>query len=310
MLETEDETGDNDREQPNAAPYMRRSRAVTVRRSRFPWSVRWVVRWAFIAILILLPLGVGGYLLAAYALNSPRFQLNSAGDVTLTGNHYVSKEEILNVLGVPVHNSGSGINIFRLSLETREKQIQAIPWILSAVIVRSYPHHLAVYVTEREPAAFVNVESQIKMVDRQGVLLDTPDKSHFDFPIIRGLDLRADSSGRKSQIDLYRVFMREISDKMSRSGWIVSEVNLNDPDDLQALLVQGRETLLVHFGHRNFLGRFENFLTVLPELRKTNARIDSVDLRYNNQVVVNPEGQGSGASPATKTSTAGKAKKT
>ena len=104
--------------------------------------------------------------------------------------------------------------------------------------------------------------------------------------------------------------MRETSDKISRSGWIVSEVDLNDLGDLQALLVQGKETLLVHFGHKDFLGRFENFLTVLPDLRKTNAPIDSVDLRYNNQVVVNPEGQGSRTSPATKTKAADKAKRT
>ncbi|MCL5005462.1 MAG: FtsQ-type POTRA domain-containing protein [Acidobacteria bacterium] len=289
---------------------MRRSRAVAVRRSRFPWGIRRTVRALFIAILILLPLGGAGYLLTVYALNSSRFQVNSPADVTVVGNHYVSRKEILSALGVPVPNSGFGINVFRLSLQSKEKQVKTIPWILSATIVRSYPHHLTVYVTEREPVAFVDVEGQIKMVDRNGVLLDTPDKSHFDFPIIRGLNFQADPARRKSQIDLYREFMRETSDKMSRSGWIVSEINLSDPADLQALLVQGQETLLVYFGDRDFLGRFENFLTVLPELRKTNARISSVDLRYSNQVVVNPEGQGSGAPPATKTSTARKAKKT
>ena len=305
----EDETGENEKEQPNQTPYMRRSRAVAVRRSRFPWSGRRMVRWVLVALLILLPLGVGGYLLTVYALNSPRFLLSAPGDVTVVGNHYVPKEEILNVLGIPARKSGSGINIFRMSLGSRAKQIDAIPWILSAKIVRSLPQHLDVFVIERKPVAFVNVEGQIKLVDENGVLLDTPDKSHFDFPIIRGLNFQANSAGLKSQIDLYLEFLRETSDKMSGSGWMLSEVNLNDPGDLQALLVQGKQTLLVHFGHRHFLARFENFLTVLPDLRKTNARIDSVDLRYNNQVVVNPEGQGSGSSPTTKPSAGGKAKK-
>jgi len=309
-LGIEDETGENEREQPNQTPYMRRSRAVAVRRSRFPWSGRRVVRWVLVALLILLPLGVGGYLLTVYALHSPRFLLSSSDDVTVVGNHFVPKEEILNVLGIPARKSGSGINIFRMSLGSRAKQIDEIPWILSAKIVRSLPHHLDVYVTERKPVALVNVKGQIKMVDQNGVLLDTPDKTHFDFPIIRGLNFQANAASLESQIDLYREFLQATSDKMSGSGWMLSEVNLGDPGDLQALLVQGQQTLLVHFGQKNFLARFENFLTVLPDLRKTNARIDSVDLRYNNQVVVNPEGQGSGASPATKPSAAGKAKKT
>ncbi|HVA00722.1 MAG TPA: FtsQ-type POTRA domain-containing protein [Terriglobia bacterium] len=310
MFGNEDETGPDGKEPSSATPYMRRSRAVTVRRGRFPWDSWRVVRGTLLAVLVLLPLAVGGYLLCVYALNSPRFQLNSSSDVAVDGNQYVSREEILNALGVPARGSELGINIFRMSLKNGEKQIDSIPWVRSARVVRSYPHHLAVFVTERTPVAFVNMGGQIKMVDQEGVLLDTPDKSHFDFPIVRGLDFRTDPSRRKPQVSLYREFMQETSDKISRSGWIVSEVNLSDPGDLQALLVQGQETLVVHFGHEQFLGRFENFLSVLPELRKGNARIDSVDLRYNNQVVVNPEGQGSGKSPTTKTGANSKAKKT
>jgi cell division protein FtsQ len=298
MPANEDDTGAEEKDQPT--PYMRRSRAVAVRRGGLRGGLRRLARWLFLAFLALLPLSAGGYMLARYAVNSPSLEMNSPDDVTLEGNHYVSREEILNALGVPVRHSGSGINIFRMSLRSQERQVQAIPWIRSATIVRSYPHHLAVYVAEREPVAFASVGGQIKMVDQNGVLLDTPDKGHFDFPILRGLDAHADPRGRKAQVDLYREFMRETSDQVSRSGWIVSEVNVSDPDDLQALLVQGPQTLLVHFGSQNFLARFENFLTILPELRNANSPIDSVDLRYNNQVVVNPDEQGSGASQAPK----------
>ena len=309
MFGNEDETGSSGRESSSATPYMRRSRAVTVRQGRFPWDFWRVVRGTLIAVLVLLPLGVGGYLLSVYVLDSPRFQLNSSSEVTISGNRYVSREEILNALGMQTRGSGLGINVFRMSMDSREKQIDSIPWVLSATLVRSYPHHLAVFVTERTPVAFVNMGGQIKMVDQEGVLLDPPDKSRFDFPIVRGLDFRAEPTGRKNQVSLYREFMQETSDKISRSGWIVSEVNLSDPGDLQALLIQGQTTLLVHFGHEHFLERFGNFLSVLPELRKNNARIDSVDLRYSHQVVVNPEGQGSGKSPATKAGASSKAKK-
>ncbi len=310
MFGNEDETGSGGRETSGSTPYMRRSRAVTVRRGRMPWGWWSVARITLIALLVLLPLGVGGYLLGDYVLNSPRFQLSSPSDVTVDGNRYVSRDEILEALGVTSNSAGLGINVFKMSLESREKQIESIPWVLSATVVRSFPHHLAVFVTERTPVAFVNIGGQIKMVDQDGILLDTPDKSRFDFPIVRGLDFRSDPSARKPQVSLYREFMRQTSDKISRSGWIVSEVNLSDPGDLQALLVQGQKTLLVHFGHANFLGRFENFLTVLPELRKNNAQIDSVDLRYNNQVVVNPEGHGSGKSPASRSGANSKSKGT
>ena len=299
MLSMDDDAVPDEMESSSETPYMRRSRAVAVRRSRFPLGVRRAAWWAGIIVFVLLPVWFGGYLLAVYLLNSPRFQVVSPGDVMVEGNHYVSKAEILNALGVPGGSAHTHNDIFRISLKQRDKQIESVPWILSATVVRSYPHNLAIYVTERQPVAFVDVGGEIKMVDQYGVLLDTPDKSHFDFPIIKGLDFQGSVAGREARINLYQEFMKETSQKISSSGWIVSEVDLSDSSNLKALLVQGGQTLLVYFGHDDFLARYENLLAVLPQLRKTNARIDSVDLRFRNQVVVNPAGQDSGNTQGT-----------
>jgi hypothetical protein len=121
--------------------------------------------------------------------------------------------------------------------------------------------------------------------------LDKPESVSFDFPVITGLDWNAGVEECRTRIALYQDFMRQLGAEISHSGWTVSEADLADGDDLKALLVQGRETLQVHFGHENFLEHFHQFLTVLPELRKSNAPLDSVDLRYRNQVVVNPQGR-------------------
>ncbi len=87
--------------------------------------------------------------------------------------------------------------------------------------------------------------------------------------------------------------MRETAGKVSSFGWAISEVDLSDASNLKALLVQGGQTLLVYFGNTGFLSRFNNLMTVLPQLRRTNAGIDSVDLRFRDQVVVNPAGRDS-----------------
>lgn len=289
-------------------PYMRRSRAVAVRQSRIPQGIRRVAWWVGVICFVLLPLGVGGYLLGVYLLNSPRFQVTSPKDVVVEGNRYVSKAEILAALDIPPGASGKGTNIFRSSLNEREKEVESVPWVRSATVVRSYPHSLAVYVTERVPVAFVDVAGQIKMVDQQGALLDPPEKGHFDFPVVKGLDFQETPRERAARLNLYQQFMRETSGKMASSGWVVSEVDLSDASNLKALLVQGGQTLLVYFGSSGFLDHFENLMTVLPQLRKTNARIDSVDLRFRNQVVVNPVGGDSSSAPSTGSGAAGKGK--
>lgn len=291
-------------------PYMRRSRAVVVRQSRIPQGIRRLVWWVGLLVFVLVPLGAGGYFLGAYLLSSPRFRLTSPADITLEGNHYVSREEVLAALGVQADASGKGNNIFTASLEQRKKQVEAIPWVRSATVVRSYPHKLAVYVAERIPVAFVDIRGRVKMVDRQGVLLDSPEKGRFDFPVVKGLDFQGSPADRETRLNLYQEFMNETSQKMANSGWVVSEVDLSDESNLKALLVQGGQTLLVYFGNTNFLSRFENLITVLPQLRRTNARIDSVDLRFRNQVVVNPAGQDSTSGPSAGLGTISRAKGT
>ena len=291
-------------------PYMRRSRAVAVRQSRIPQGIRRFVWWTGLIVFVFVPLGAGGYFLGAYLLHSPRFQVASPADVTVEGNHYVSREEILAALGVQSGGSRRASNIFSGSLDQRESRVESIPWVQSATVVRSYPHSLVVFVKERHPIAFVNVGGRVQMVDAQGVLLDPQEKGHFDFPIVKGLDFQGNPTDRAARLGLYQEFVQETSQKMASSGWVVSEVDLSDGSNLKALLVQGGQTLLVYFGNANFLSRLENLITVLQQLRKTNARIDSVDLRFRNQVVVNPAGQDSANGPSARRNTTGKTKRT
>jgi cell division protein FtsQ len=237
-------------------------------------------------------MGIASYFLTTFALSSPRFELRSAEDIQVTGNQFVSLEEVANALGLPLHpGSGPGVKVFRLSLEAQRKQVEAIAWVRSATLTRVLPNRLVVHVVERTPVAFANVDGRVGLVDSEGVLLDKPESASFDFPVIIGLDSRASLNECRARIALYQHFMRLLAEEISRSGWIVSEADLADGDDLKALLVQGRETLEVHFGHESFLERFHTFLALLPELRKSNLPVDSVDLRYRNQVVVNPQGR-------------------
>jgi cell division protein FtsQ len=270
------------------SPYLRRQKAMTVHRQRHWRSWRWIL--FFTPTLALL--GVAGYFVTIFALSSPRFELQSADDIQVSGNQFVSLEEVANALGVPLRaGSGPGVKVFRVSLDTQRKQVESIAWVRSASLTRVLPSRLVVHVVERTPVAFANVGGHVVLVDSEGVLLDKPESASFDFPVIAGLDPHAGSDECRARMALYLEFTRQLGEEISRSGWTVSEADLADGDDLKALLAQGRETLQVHFGHENFLARFHTFLALLPELRKSDAPIDSVDLRYRNQVVVNPQGR-------------------
>jgi cell division septal protein FtsQ len=272
------------------SPYTRRRQGVTVRRSRFTF-LRRVLRGFLWATVVLVPVAFAGYRLGPFLASSSLFRVDPAKDVDVDGNHFVAREEIVNALGLPPVDSSRGEeNILTLSLDDKRRRIESIPWVHSAVVSRVYPHRLLVHVVERTPVAFANVGGSIKLVDSEGTLLEKPEKAFFDFPIITGLDAAGSAPQRKSRLALYHAFSQQLAGELPGSGWLISEVDLADADDLKALLVQGQETILVHFGYEAFAERFHSLITSLPELYKTNAKIDSVDLRYRNQIVVNPSG--------------------
>jgi len=287
--EIDDVTLPADLDAEEESPYRRRQRAVPVRRGRLV-GIRFFLKWGLAALLVLPLVGYAGYSLAVFMLGSPRFLLTTEDDVVVTGNRYVSTDEVSNALGLS--RSGKlifGMNILRISLEEKKKQLEMIPWVRAATVTRVYPNRLAVYLVERTPIAFVNMDGRLMLVDSDGVLLEKPERATFDFPVLTGLGAANGQAERVARLALYEAFLREISGEIPGSGWIVSEVDLADPDDLKAMLVEGRETLQVHFGHGAFQDRFRNFLTLLPEVRKAQGRIDSIDLRYRNQIVVNPQ---------------------
>jgi cell division septal protein FtsQ len=271
------------------SPYRRRAKAVPVRRGRLA-RMKHLLKWSLWLVLVLPPMGYGGYRLAAFGASSPHFALTSADDVLLTGNRYVSREEAMNALGLPAAGKlQSGMNIFKVSMEEKRKQLESIPWVLRATLTRAYPNRLAVHIEERTPVAFVNVGGRVKLVDGEGVLLEKPERAAFNFPVLTGLDAANGRPERAARLGLYAAFLQEAGQEAVGSGWMISEVDLADDDDLKAMLARGHETLQLHFGRENFAERFRNFLTLLPELRRVGRRIDSIDLRYGNQIVVNPQ---------------------
>jgi len=278
-----------DLELEEVTPYRRRARAEPLRRTRKSVLGR-MLRCTGQCVIVLPLLSYSAYRLGTIALSVGGLRLESADDVTVTGNHVVLREEVLNALGTPaVGPPRLPINLFQISLIDKRRSVEAISWVRSAVLSRSPPRRLEVRITERTPVAFVNVDAQLKLVDGDGVLLEKPEKGDFDFPVLSGVDANAGEAERRRRLMIYSEFMRQLATLTPRSGWSVSEVDLSDPDDLKALLVENQETIRAHFGDSNFGDRFQNFLALLPEVRKTNTQIESVDLRYRNQIVVNPQ---------------------
>jgi hypothetical protein len=55
---------------------------------------------------------------------------------------------------------------------------------------------------------------------------------------------------------------------------------------------QTETPLLVHFGDSDFEGKYRTLLENIGQWRATAGRVESVDLRFSREAVVNPENMG------------------
>lgn len=263
--------------------YRRRSKTLTVSRRNSGWRLRRAARALAWGSITIVPLAALLALAAWYAMHAPEFDLPGAEGVILSGNHYIPPADVANALG-----AGAQPNIFNIPLGEARAEVEAIPWVRSATLRRVYPNHLLVEITERTPVAYVDLQGTLKLVDAEGVILEKPAQGSFDFPVITGIDPAMPAADRKARLALFNRFEQELNAQASGAGWLVSEVDLSDDGDLVAVLAQGRETIKVHFGKQDFGERFRTLVALLPEVQRTTPVIDSVDLRYRGQLVVNP----------------------
>jgi cell division protein FtsQ len=194
-------------------------------------------------------------------------------------------------------------NIFTVSLEQRRAELEKLPWVAHATVMRLLPNRMRVSVVERTPVAFVRQGSHIGLVDGNGVLLTMPvdaqAKEHYSFPVVTGISGSDPVSTRAARMKIFERFTSELDGSGEKISEELSEVDLSNPEDVQALIPDHSMEILVHFGEDNFLERYRRFKEHLPEWRTLYPKLSSVDMRYEQQVVLQmPPGSGGQMTPS------------
>jgi cell division protein FtsQ len=101
---------------------------------------------------------------------------------------------------------------------------------------------------------------------------------------------------------LFVNFMKEIELAHAGAGEQISEVDFSDAQDVRAMLaglpgLEGQYPIWVHFGNSDFVNKYRLLVENITQWRASAGRVESVDLRFSRQVVVNPEREPEQAKP-------------
>jgi cell division protein FtsQ len=267
------------------APAVRRKAGVRVRFRGMP-ATKWGRIAAGCGLVVCLGLCAGVYEVArSFLLHDERFVIPSSSSIEFQGNAHVTRAQLLSIFGEDVER-----NIFMVSLPERRAELERLPWVAHATVMRLLPNRMRVSIVERTPVAFVRQGNHIGLVDASGVLLDMPVEAkpdgHYSFPVVTGISAADPLSTRAARMKIYERFTTELDGSGEKISEGLSEVDLSNPEDVKALIPDKSTEILVHFGDVDFLDRYRRFQEHLPEWRTVYPKLSSVDMRYERQVVL------------------------
>src|SRR4029077_19322752 len=199
-----------------------------------------------------------------------------------------------------------GRNLFFIPLAQQKAQLEQVPWVESASVMRFVPNRLKVEIQERTPVAFARVGPRMSLLAPGGTLMELTPKHKYSFPVILGMNPGEPLSTRAPRMKAYAQMVRELDAGGARYSQDLSEVDLTDLEDLKVRVNDPAGDVLVHLGSSDYLKRYKTYVGHVQEWRQQFQKLESVNLRYDNQVIVNPDMEGRPKRPAL-TSSAAKA---
>ena len=276
--------------------YLRRQKRLEIRRKKFGGR-----SWPFYRrVLVWTIAGAAGVTLTIVAgrflLYSPQVLLLKPDQIEVLGNHIVTREAVLQPFARDRNRS-----VLRIPLDARRSQLEQLPWVESASVERILPNHIRVELTERTPIAFLRNGTELALIDAHGVILDRPEGEDLHFPIVTGLPDSMPREEREKRVQTYQEFLRDADLIRSGSSDRVSEVDLSSAKDLRVVMAglssaTDSQAVTIHFGSSDFTGKYRMLVENFAQWQANAGRVQSIDLQYSRQVVVNADSSGTATS--------------
>ncbi|MSV31172.1 MAG: FtsQ-type POTRA domain-containing protein [Bryobacterales bacterium] len=253
---------------------------------------------ATLASIALVALLWGAIQLEHFLIRDPQFTLASPPDpgeaslaVEIMGVAHSARDNV-----AAMFEKDYGRSIYLLPLRQRRDELLRLQWVKDARVTRVWPNRLQIRITEREPAAFVQLpgETELPLIDTDGFILRPEIQESLNLPILTGVT-------RQQSDDERRVRVRRLRKLMSDSGELsakISEVDASDPDNLKVMQDAGGKAVTLIIGNRYFKRRLEKFRQNADELLRRDPSKTTFDLRIDGSIYARPTLTAEGVRPS------------
>jgi cell division septal protein FtsQ len=239
--------------------------------------------------LVFLALAITGAT-AAYALRTT--PLLAVSEVTVVGARRIPEAVVRSAAGIE-----PGANLLVLDLAAVADRVEALPGVRHARAVRHLPSRLEIWLQEREPYALVSTGgarsvARLSWVDADGRLVGLERHGTLPpLPILTGVEAPPTDAEQPvgDRLQLGLTLLRALQRAGGRVVTRISEIDVERPEAPVLYTVDG---VVVWLGSERWDERLARLDGVLGELEEQRERVESVDLRYRDLVVLKPREKG------------------
>ncbi|HZX47915.1 MAG TPA: FtsQ-type POTRA domain-containing protein [Nitrospirota bacterium] len=199
--------------------------------------------------------------------------------VRVTGNNFISMEELN-----PYIQQVKGVNIFKYDIEDLAKRLRNNSWIKDVSVRREPPSSIAVNIVERTPAVYVDSKGGLHLTDEEGTLLGEKEGLSLGLPVVYGISLDGTRTGEKSNSEALRSAIR-VRNELSSLPWIELSQTAIEIDEKSNITLHLRD-YRIRLGQDRYREKLLRFNEIANDLKGKGIPYKEVDLRFDNQVVV------------------------
>jgi len=197
-------------------------------------------------------------------------------EVVFIGNRHLRDAELKKLMGV-----SEGNDLLKLSCQRLANGLLSSAWIKSVSIRKEYPDRLLVRVVESEPFALFKSSGKLFIIDDTGRKLEEiHGGSQPLLPIIVSNSFTVEPSSYSEALNLIRALK-----DTSIASRPVEIVGVDSDKANLSLLVDGTP---VRIGEGRYDEKLLRFVELEKEVRRRWAKVEYIDLRFANRVVVKP----------------------
>lgn len=223
-----------------------------------------------------------------FLIRDPQFTLANPTDpgeespgLEITGVKHSARENIAVAFA-----KDYGRSVYLMPLRQRRDDLLRLQWVKEARVTRVWPNRVQVRITEREPAAFVQLpsESTLPLIDTDGNILRPEIAEELNLPVLSGITKRQSEEERRLRVRRLIKLMSEAGELSSK----ISEVDASDPDNLKVMQDAGGKAVTLIIGNRYFKRRLEKFKQNAEDLLRRDPTKTIFDLRVDGSIFARP----------------------